>query len=742
MFLAFFIFYFFPALGILNFKKGKNLIFYLLIISPLITSILSLLLLFFNLFEFWLIFFLDLILSIYGIFKNKFFKIPFKNFLFPILISTIVLPFFLIQGEPFEGASDAGVYTSSAINLLEKGRYYLNFDEHLPEELKEISIKESNYQYNWKETYPGIIYLKDKFVPQFFPLYSIHLSIFYKIFSLKGFLFCNFWFFFLSLFVFYKLLNLFLPGFHAKISIILFALNPGLIYFTKYPTAEIFLSFLILSFFLFFLLALKTNKNFFFILSSFFLSLSLTTKFLSYFLLAGIFLFYFFYEEKKKIHKFLIYFSFSSIIFIISIFLYNYPYFLNHLLPIVRIKYILLIILFSTLSLILKSFSFSKKLLKIFPFFLLAISIWASFIRPNKSEIFEENNLLEFSWYFGIIALNLSFLGAFLSFFKKRNLFFNINYYMFLILITFGTGDNPLHPFSFRRYIPLFLPLSSFYFTFLLKDLRIKKIFSILILILSLLFPLYKGKNLILSKEGKGFLDLYFKAKEKDFLENTLCTADTFYLSSQLNLVGGKKIYPLNIEDEIILNNFQKFLKNKEKIYLFSSLKYNYPKIFEIDGKIGHIQTERNKMPEKPIYFYPKFFLYEINTETLKNYEYIKIGENDFGKISNFWDLEFDGEKYFKWTKRECFFYLKLKNELHLLIDKGGNPEKEVPFRIYFGEKIIFKGFAKAGWNYYNFSIPEDLKEKELLFKFVTHSFQPPPDTRELGLKISEIFSN
>jgi len=741
MFLALFIFYFFPALGFLN-KKSKNLIFYLLTLSPLITSIFSLIFLFLNFFNFWLIFSFDLILSIYGIIKIKFFKISFKEIFFPIFISAIVFPFFLIQGEPFEGASDAGVYTSSAINFLDKGRYFLNFEEHLSKEFKEISIKETNYQYNWKETYPGIIFLKDKFAPQFFPLYSIHLSIFYKIFKIKGFLFCNFWFFFLSVFVFYKLLNLFLPKFYSKISVILFSLNPGVIYFTKYPTAEIFLSFLILSFFLFFILSLRANKNFFFLLSSIFLSLSLTTKFLSYFLLGSLFLFYFFYKDNKKINKFLIYFSIFSIIPLISIFLYNYPYFLNHLLPIVRIKYILIIILFSILFLILKNFSFSKKILYILPFLFLAISIWATFLRPNKEEIFEENNLLEFSWYFGIISLNLSFLGCFFSFFKKRNLFFNLNYYLFLILAIFGTGDNPFHPFSFRRYIPLFLPLSSFYFSFLLKDFKIKKTFSIFVLILSLIFPLYKGENLILSKEGKGFLDLYFKAKEKNFPEGTLATSDTFYLSSQLNLIGGKKIYPLNLEDEKNLYNFQKFLKEKEKIYLFSSLKYNFQNVFEIDGNIEHLQMERNKIPKKIINFYPKFFLYEVSTENLKSYNYIKIGENDFGKISNFWDLEFDGEKYFKWTKRECFFYLKLKNDLFLLIDKGGNPEKEVPFRIYFENKLIFDGFAKDGWNLYRFNVPDFLKGKEGSFKFVTHSFQPLPDTRELGLKISEIFTN
>lgn len=740
MFFTFFILYILPALAFLKKASKKNKFFYLLIISPLLTSIISLLLLFFNFFNFWIIFIIDLFLSIYGILNLKKFLFPVKGYLFPVLIALISLPFFLIHGEPFEGASDSGVYTSSALNLIEKGRYFLKYEEHLKEEFKEISIKETNYSYKWKETYPGIIFLKDKFVPQFFPLYPIHLGIFYKIFKIKGILFCNFYFFFLSLLVFYKLLNLFLGNFYSKISLLIFGLNPGVLYFTKYPTAEIFLTFLILSFIYFFLIFLKTGKKFFCVISSIFLCLSFTTKFLSYFLLGGLFLFYLFYEKKKKLNNFLIYLLIFSLIPIISIFLYNYPYLLNHLLPNIRLKYIFGIILFSLIILILKKIKFFKKFLFFFPLFFIIISIWALFLRTNINEIFEENNLLEFSWYAGLLTLNLSFLGSFFSFFKKKNLFLNINYYIFLILIIFGTGDNPLHPFSFRRYIPLFLPLTAFYFSYLLKNLNIKKFFSIFILILCLIYPAYKGKGLLFSKEGKGFLSLYFEGLSKEFPDKTFCTDDSFFLSSQLNLVGKKKIYPLNIEDRNVLLKFQEFLKKNEKFYLFSSFHFKFPKIFEIKGEIEHIQPERNKIPENIIFLKPEFFLYEIDEKEYKEYE-IKIGENDFGRISNFWDLEFDGEKYFKWSKRETFFYIKLKNELILLIDKGGNPENPVPFRIYHNEEIIFEGFAKEGWNNYIFKVPENLKEKEVLLRFVTHSFQPLPDTRELGLKLSEILS-
>ncbi|MEJ5166697.1 MAG: hypothetical protein WHV67_06685, partial [Thermoanaerobaculia bacterium] len=311
---------------------------------------------------------------------------------------------------------------------------------------------------------------------------------------------------------------------------------------------------------------------------------------------------------------------------------------------------------------------------------------------------------------------------------------------LFLILIIFGTGDNPLHPFSFRRYIPLFLPLTLFYFSFLLKDLKIKKTFSIIILIFSMVFPLYKGKNLIFSREGKGFLNLYFEGISKEFPSKTLCTSDSYFLSSQLNLVGKKKVYPLNIEDPEVFLNFQDFMKKNEKFYLFSSFHYNFPVLFEIKGDIEHLEQERNKIPSRFIKIKPEFYLYEVVLKDYKESE-IKIGENDFGRISGFWDLEFDGEKYFKWTKREAQFYLKLKNKLFLMIDRGGNPENPVPFRVYIEDKLIFEGFAEAGWKQYSFDIPEEIKRKKPLLKFVTHTFQPLPDTRELGLKISEIFS-
>ncbi|MEJ5167463.1 MAG: hypothetical protein WHV67_10605, partial [Thermoanaerobaculia bacterium] len=231
MFLAFFILYIFPALFVLKNPSRKNFLFYLLGISPLITSLFSLILLYFNIFNFWIVFFLNLFLFFAGILKLKRFNFSLKYIYFPLFLALIVFPLFLIQGEPFEGASDAGVYTSSALNILEKGRYWLEVEEHLPEELEKISIKETGYSFNWKEAFPGIIYIKEKFIPQFFPLYSIHLAIFYKIFGVKGLLFCNFWFYFLSLIFFYRLLNLFLPSFYSKLSLILFSFNPGLIYF-------------------------------------------------------------------------------------------------------------------------------------------------------------------------------------------------------------------------------------------------------------------------------------------------------------------------------------------------------------------------------------------------------------------------------------------------------------------------------------------------------------------------------
>ena len=717
-----------------NFSKKNKLIFSL-ILSPIILSFLSLILLFFGIFNFWVILFFAFLFSIYGIFKIKRFEFSFKNFISPLIILVLIFAFFLIQGEPFEGACDAGVYISSALHLIDKGTYFYKFDELLPTDLKEISIVETNYQYNWKETYPGIIFLKGKFVPQFFPLYSIHLGIFYKIFKIKGLLFCNFWFFFLTLLVFYKLINLFLDKFFSFLSLLIFSLNPGLIYFIKYPTAEIFLAFLILSFLYFFIIYNKKSSFAFF--STSFFSLSLLTKFLSYFLFFPLFLFYL--KKKRKFDKFLL-FLFCFIIFPLSYILkFNYPYFLNHLFPILRLKYAFFIIFSGLIYYIFRGKKYFNSFLKLLPFFFFLLSLWALLIRTNINEILEENNLLEFTFYFGFLSFSISLLGVLFSSYKKNFIFLNLNYYLFLILIIFGTSDNPLHPFSFRRYIPLFLPLTSFYFSYFLKILNFRKYFSIMILIFSIFYPLYKGKNLILSKEGKGFLNLYSQAENYDFPKNTLCTEETYFLSSQLNLISLKNLYPLNLKNPKNLEKFQNIIKKNKEFYLFSGDKYPYEKVFEINGVLEKIQNERNKIPEKILKVNLNFFLYKIFLNEINPYE-IEIGKNDFGRVSNLWDLEFDGERYFKWTKRQAYFYIKLKNEFLILLDKGGNLKKQVPFRIYLNDRILFEGFAKSGWNEYRFKVPADLNEKEVVLRFVTHSFTPLPDTRELGLKLSGIF--
>lgn len=737
MFLSFLFLYIFPGFMFsANFSKRNKFIFSL-ILSPIITSFLSLILLFFGIFNFWAIFFFAFSLSIYGILKIKKFEFSFKNFIYPLIILALIFPFFLIQGEPFEGACDAGVYISSALHLIDKGSYFYKFDEFLPSDLKEISILKTNYQYSWQETYPGIVLLKEKFVPQFFPLYSIHLGIFYKIFKIKGLLFCNFWFFFLTLLVFYKLLNLFLHKFLSFLSLLIFSLNPGIIYFLKYPTAEILLAFLVLSFMYFFIIYNKNEKTSFAFFSTSFLSLSLLAKFLSYFLFFPIFLYYL--TKKKIIDKFFLFLSCFMIFPLFYILKFNYPYFLNHLLPILRLKYAFFIIFSGLIYYIFRGKKYFKNFLKILPIFFFLLSIWALLIRPNPNEILEENNLLEFAFYFGFLSFAISLLGVLFSSYKKKFIFLNLNYYLFLILIIFGTSDNPLHPFSFRRYIPLFLPLASIYFSNFLKLLNFKNYFSIIILILSIFYPLYKGKNLILSREGKGFLNLYSQAENYNFPKNTLCTEDSYFLSSQLNLISLKNLYPLNLKNPKNLEKFQEFIKKNKEFYLFSSYKYPYEKVFEINGQMEKIQNERNKIPDKKITMNLNFFLYKFSLNEINPLK-IEIGKDDFGRISNFWDVEFDGERNFKWTKREAFFYIKLKNEFLILLDKGGNPEWQVPFRIYLKDKILFEGFARAGWNLYSFKVPADLYEKEVVLRFVTHSFTPLPDTRELGLKVSEIF--
>ncbi len=742
MFLAFFFFYFTPALFFLRRSSKRNFLFYLLTLSPLITSFFSLILLFLNLYNFFLVLLFNLIFTVLGIFKLKNLKITFKNYTIPFIFLALILPFFTIQGEPFLGACDAGVYVSSALNIQEKGSYSYKVEEIFPKkDFLEASIKKTPYQFPWEETFPGIILLKDKIVPQFFPLYSLHLSIFYKLFGLKGFLLCNLWFFFLAVLLFYKILNLFLPKFYSILSLILFTPNPGILYFLKYPTAEIFLTFFLLNFLFSFVIFERNKGVFFAFFSSLSFLLSLLIKFLPYFLIP-VLLFYLIHKNFEKKYKYFIYFSLIfSLLPLCSILKYNYPYFLNHFLPIARIKYIFLLMLSLFFFYVFKNNIYFKNLIKILPLLFLFLSIWALFLRPNPSEILEENNLKEFSWYFGAFGTTLSFFGVFFSSFKKKHLLLCIIYYLFLILVLYGTGDNPLHPFSFRRYIPLFLPLSCFYFSYLLKIFNLNKLLCFLIIFISLSFPIYKGKNLILSKEGEGFLDLYFSALSKDIPKNTFATEDTFFLTSQWSLVGKKEIYPLSLEDGKSIEKFQSFLKKNTKFYLFSSSNIPFEKVYELEGKIGSLREERNRIPNIKEEINFKFFLYKYEKKEINPYS-INFGIDDFGRVANFWDREFDGERYFKWSKRECFFYIKLKEYLNLLIDKGSNPENPLPFRIYYKNEILYEGFIGDGWNLQRIKIPENLKEKEVVLRFVTHSFQPLPDLRELGVKISLIYSN
>jgi hypothetical protein len=110
--------------------------------------------------------------------------------------------------------------------------------------------------------------------------------------------------------------------------------------------------------------------------------------------------------------------------------------------------------------------------------------------------------------------------------------------------------------------------------------------------------------------------------------------------------------------------------------------------------------------------------------------------------VAGFWGPERDVERPYRWTRQWSHFILQARDRLVLTMSASGHSESPVPFRLYIGGALAGEGFAGPGWGEYSFDLPPGFRHRMVACSLVTHTFQPLPDTRDLGLMLSSVGTN
>jgi hypothetical protein len=772
MFLAPLVWLLLPGYALLPSRLNRRLqLPFVLGVSFLATSALGLGLLFLGWFKPWLLTVILLGFIPVGALRGGFRRIHLRSWLPLLAFIPIVAGAMLWHGEPYQGACDAGVYVASAFHLKDAGRYDWPAEELLPSDpaARNLSIRTTPYQFPWKEIWPGIILLGKRAVPQFFPLYPAWMALFIAAFGLSGILLTNAVFFLLALLMLSLLGRLFLPARFAWIAPLMIALNPGVFYFLRYPSAEIFLAFILTGFAAFLVYGLALRSELLLELAAGFLAAGLAAKYMAWFLLAPLAVIWVLDGNKRWFLKwFGLPFILAGLFPAACLLAYNYPHWMNHFLPNERLmEGGAFLCVLAVLGLASRLAWIRRRTAGMVGIAFAVVVLAFLFVLPHAVERGEENVMPELIWYTGWGWFILGMIGFGVALFKeKRGAGPMIIIFLLMLLASLaGTSDNPLHPFAFRRHIPVLLPMMGLFAALAVHWLRhIGKTALIVGMLLCILPPLWSGRNLIRVREGRGFPSLKYAISEplldetiycinsppgspwpKAILQETsphFCAEDLFYIASQSALWDGAPIFPLHLDTEEALLNFQHYAQQKGPLILLSKDQLSR----SCSGIVPHAETEslqpeRNRLPNRIVMANTSIYSCTISLESVRAEEYVAVGGEDFGRIAGFWGPEKDGERPFRWTKDWCHFILQTRDKLVLSMDSSGNPENPVPFRIYAGKEMIVEDAAPPGWRDYTYPVPQKYRARMVAFSLVTHTFQPYPDTRNLGLKISAILS-
>lgn len=726
---------------------------------------------------------------------------PLSHLLFiGILLVAIGLGSF--PSEYILGGRDPGVYINTGIYLAHTGSLIIQ-DKLL--EGMEASQQELFYRpayYNYAK-YPGFFGEGSTILPQFLPLFSVWVAIFYLTLGLKGALGVSVFFGILGISGVYLAGRQIFHPFVGLLSAFLLTINTIQIWYMRYPSPEVLLQFLIFAGIYTYERYRREINGWLGMVSAVALGLTLLVKPLAFLLLIPIGLYV--YGKTSLNYTSLdgyFIFPFMLCLFhaVLHIYWFNSYYMLGHLERLQANK--LLISLLITLGILswlslqwsphLRNLIFQKiplfsRLRIPLSILLITLSLYAYFIRPQLAqEVYHPemarldrdyamDSLVHLGWYLSPVAIFLGVLGTCLFIYNRLdrvNLFFLLIGLIFSFSVLKGTEDAWDHFWIMRRFVPVVIPTFLLFTAYTLWHLfkfcpttpngisQLPRWIFFAVLIFLLTYSLGVAKPILTHQEYSGIIRQMDQIA-KVFPDRAVVVMDNFDITIRiappLEYIYQKKALVLY---QNTLESYQKFIQlahrwmqEGQEVYFVTPLPQGLEltkkftlKVPEMEYAIGHIPKKINEL-------YSDLYVYRLTEKDGMSKYLLKLGINDFGLIEGFYHIEDlpDGNRKYRWTKGTAKILVPGESKFRIRM-RAWRPDflPKVNMEVFTKNtlvtviQLLTPGSSPSEFQDYEMVVPANLIENPLILTLRVPTWNPKdalnvPDLRDLGVMIEEI---
>ncbi|MBI1882812.1 MAG: glycosyltransferase family 39 protein [Chlamydiae bacterium] len=643
---------------------------------------------------FSIVFLFAFILRIF--FKEEFpsfkLKIHFsKHTLFLTLILLASALFYLKPHEYITGHWDPGVYLNTGYHIAQHGS--IEITDPLLSQMTSEEMKIFVDPKPGTPLYPGF-YLKNAldgtFIPQFYHVYPVWISIFFKIFGAHGALFVNFVFSLLALWTWALLVEEISNRRVAFMATILLGLSIPQIWITRFPASEILSQYFIFSVLYTFLKFEKEKKKFWGVLAGLSLGAALLTRPTGILLLPNL-AFHLAFRERPKLKRSDL--SWATPLALASLHLVLQGYFFTkYYLHEISHFFILnlqerKIILLGTLTLstfFLFHLIWRKTKWKysvgtlakwLLATILLSLGIYAYFIRPRSGYGPDDPNLICLSWFMGPPSIILAIFGITAwsdQELKRKNLFVFSSFLSECLFFLYKKSILSTYPWALKRFVPLVVPSIAIFAAYALEKMT-RKIPRARGLILSglcgllILPPLVKGHAFLRESDQKGMISFLTELAQKldpegiYLLERDFLAVPLQHLCELKTLVLPEPSKFPEVEPVLI-----RWIREGQHLYYLGHPEKPYSEKLQFERAQIQLPQLNTSLLEPSYMSYPKKIkkiqiapsLYKISEltsaiEKEKDF-WIDIGEERIGLLNGF-----DRAKRFKEKEKKSFFWAR-----------------------------------------------------------------------------------
>ncbi len=724
-----------------------------------------------------------------------------SHFLF-ICILLLALGLGSYSFEYILGGRDPGVYINTGINLAHTGSLIIQDKllEGMDTSQQELFYKPAYYNY---AKYPGFFGEGSTILPQFLPLFSVWIAIFYLTLGLKGALGVSVFFGILGIYGVYLAGRQIFNPLIGLLSALLLTVNATQIWYMRYPSPEVLLQFLIFAGIYAYDRYQRETNGWLGAVSAVALGLTLLVKPLAFLLLIPIGLYV--YGKTSLGYTpldgyFIFPFMLNLLHAILHIYWFNSYYMLGHLERLRSHKF-LISLLIALGILFWLSIKLSPRLRILVsqgiftsPYFrlslsilLIALSLYAYFIRPQLAqEVYHPemarldrdyamDSLVHLGWYLSPVAIFLGVLGACLFIHNRLD---RVNLFFLLIGLTFsfsvlkGTEDAWDHFWIMRRFVPVVIPVFLLFTAYALWHLfkfhaltfngtpQLPKLIFFVVLIFLLTYSLVIARPILTHREYSGIIRLMDQIAEI-FPGNAVVVMDNFdvtiRIAPPLEYIYQKKALVLY---QNTLESYQKFIQlahrwmqEGQEVYFVTPLPQGLGLTKKFTLKVPEMEYAVGHLPKKINELYSDLYVYRLTEKDGASKYLLKLGINDFGLIEGFYHIEDlpDGNRKYRWTKGTAKVLVPGESKFRIRM-RAWRPDflPKVNMEVFTKNtlaaviQLLTPGSSPSDFQDYEVVIPANLIEDPLTLTLVVPTWNPKdalnvPDLRDLGVMIEEI---